>query len=540
MSQLEVNKINPATGTTLSVGDSGDTITITSGATIGGSGLNLTSLSATQLTSGTIPDSRFPATLPAIDGSALTNLPTETKPTVSSISPSTITNAQTSVTITGTNFVSVPTVDAIFTTGAIVSADEVSYTSATEIVAKFTLTTDGSYYIRVENNDGNAVRSTTSLLLVSDDPVWTTAAGTLGSFAKGASISETVTATGDTVTYAVQSGTLPTGLSLASATGIISGTESSSITENTTYNFTIRATDAQAQYADRAFAMTINVSYDIEYLIVAGGGGGAGASGGGGGGGGAGGYRTGSFTGIAAGDGVLTVSAGGGGARAATADTNDQGSDGADSSVTGSFITDITSTGGGGGGGGGAPFDSKKNGRDGGSGGGGGHNNSTGGSASPVTSPVQGYAGGDESNGYNGGGGGGGASEVGETAPATTSGGDGGDGLQNDITGTNLYYAGGGGGSSNSGAGVGGQGGGGNSGTSGDASQGTDGLGGGGGGAYDARWSARGGGGVVILRMPTADYSGTTSGSPTVTTDGTDTILKWEGDSGTGGGSYTT
>ena len=31
-------------------------------------------LNATQLASGTIPDARFPATLPAVDGSALTNL----------------------------------------------------------------------------------------------------------------------------------------------------------------------------------------------------------------------------------------------------------------------------------------------------------------------------------------------------------------------------------------------------------------------------------------------------------------------------------
>ena len=31
-------------------------------------------LNATQLTSGTIPDARFPAALPALDGSALTNL----------------------------------------------------------------------------------------------------------------------------------------------------------------------------------------------------------------------------------------------------------------------------------------------------------------------------------------------------------------------------------------------------------------------------------------------------------------------------------
>ena len=44
-----------------------------------------------------------------------------------------------------------------------------------------------------------------------------------------------------------------------------------------------------------------------------------------------------------------------------------------------------------------------------------------------------------------------------------------------------------------------------------------------------------GGKGVVILRLLTADYSGTTSGSPTVTTDGLYKVLKF-----TGTGSYTT
>jgi plastocyanin len=38
------------------------------------SGVNLTALNATQLTSGTVPDARFPATLPAVSGTNLTNL----------------------------------------------------------------------------------------------------------------------------------------------------------------------------------------------------------------------------------------------------------------------------------------------------------------------------------------------------------------------------------------------------------------------------------------------------------------------------------
>ena len=181
----------------------------------------------------------------------------ETKPTISSISPTVIENTQTSVTIAGTNFVSVPTVEAIGSTGAIVRADEVSFTSSTSIVAKFTLPIDGTYFVRVENNDGNAVRSSSALLTVSDAPAWTTAAGSLGSNAAGSSVSYTVAATNAT-SFAIQSGSLPGGVSLNTSTGAITGTESGATTE-TTYSFTIRATDSEGQTADRAFSITITV-----------------------------------------------------------------------------------------------------------------------------------------------------------------------------------------------------------------------------------------------------------------------------------------
>ena len=47
---------------------------VTTSTSFDGSGASLTTLNATQLASGTVPDARFPATLPAVDGSALTNL----------------------------------------------------------------------------------------------------------------------------------------------------------------------------------------------------------------------------------------------------------------------------------------------------------------------------------------------------------------------------------------------------------------------------------------------------------------------------------
>ena len=206
--------------------------------------------------------------LPATDGTADQVLKTNgsgtlsfgssvTFPTIGSISPSAIENTQTAVTITGTNFQSIPTVDAInASTGAIITADSVAFTNATTIVATFTLSVDGTYYLRAENNDGLAVRSTNALLTVSDAPGWTTAAGSLGTVAAAGTINFTVAATNAT-TFGVQSGSLPGGASLNTSTGAITGTESGS-TQSTTYTFTIRATDAQGQTADRQFTITVS------------------------------------------------------------------------------------------------------------------------------------------------------------------------------------------------------------------------------------------------------------------------------------------
>ena len=181
----------------------------------------------------------------------------ETKPTISSISPSVIDNTATAVVITGTNFTSVPYVDAINSSGAIVVADSVSYASATSITATFTLPVDGTYFLRVENPDGNAVRSSTALLTVSDAPAWVTASGSLGTFDGNQAIAtQTLTAT-DATSFAIQSGAIATGLTFT--TGVGSATITGTQTQHTTAatdSFTVRATDAEGQTADRAFSMS--------------------------------------------------------------------------------------------------------------------------------------------------------------------------------------------------------------------------------------------------------------------------------------------
>ena len=244
MSTIEVNKIIPQSGTDIQVGESGDTVTLPAGS-VGNADLANDSIT-------------IDGTSVALGGSITLF---GNAPTFTSVSPSTIENTQTSVTITGTNFASGIHVEAISTTGAIVQADTVTFTNSTTISANFTITTDGTYFIRLENTDGLAVRSTTAVLTVSDAPTWTTAAGSLGNVNQGEAGSFTVAATSDSaITYSKTTGSFPSGLTLNSSTGVISGTESGSDTANTTYNFTLRATDAESQTADRSFSIQVIVS----------------------------------------------------------------------------------------------------------------------------------------------------------------------------------------------------------------------------------------------------------------------------------------
>jgi|TARA_B100001741_G_scaffold289126_1_gene267777 hypothetical protein len=256
MSEVKVNKITPRSGTGVQLGDAGDTITVPASAnlTVGGT--------FTATSGGAIQNAALANSAITINGSAV-NLGGsvtvgETKPTISSISPTVVTNAQTAITISGGNFISVPIVEAINSTGSIISADSVSFTNASTIVATFTLATDGTYFLRIENNDGNAVRSGTALLTVSDVPAWTTSAGSLGSFSGGDNIGTINLTATDSTSMAKVSGTLPGGITLnsgGSGTSTLTGTESGA-TSDTTYSFTIRATDAQGQTADRAFSLT--------------------------------------------------------------------------------------------------------------------------------------------------------------------------------------------------------------------------------------------------------------------------------------------
>ena len=270
-----------------------------------------------------------------------------------------------------------------------------------------------------------------------------------------------------------------------------------------------------------------------DFLVIGGGGSGGQDTGGGGG---AGGYRN-SYSTEPSGGGAssettlqlvpgetYTITIGGGGATVTAPQR--PGNAGTASSISGTGITTITSAGGGLG-----AASSTTPGGAGGSGGGSAPNGS--GGSGTVNQGFSGEGGIAPSSG-----GGGGAGEIG----GTDGGGLGGDGLSSSITGSAVFRAGGGGGANpgrvpnNT---PGGDGGGGTTpNPAGDGTAGTanTGSGGGGGGLSGSptRNGGAGGSGVVILRLPTSLYTGTTTGSPTVSTDGTDTILTY-----TGSGSYT-
>ena len=104
-----------------------------------GGGANLTALNATQLTSGTIPDARFPSTLPAVSGANLTGIAAGITTEAASISGITtyldLTKDDHELVVTGTNTISV-----------IGGAQGTSHTLRIENSGIATVTLDSTYF----------------------------------------------------------------------------------------------------------------------------------------------------------------------------------------------------------------------------------------------------------------------------------------------------------------------------------------------------------------------------------------------------------
>ena len=251
MSTLEVNKIIPQSGTNVQIGESGDSLVFQND---------------------TIPNSALVNESITINGVAVNlggsaTIPTETQPVISSFTPTVIdADVGGTITITGQNFASIPKVELQRANGAFQSATSVTFTSATSI--SFTTGTAGltngqNVRILVTNPDGNAARSGTDLT-ISDGPVFVTTS--LPNTSSGSSYSQNIDVTGDsavTISTSVVSGALPAGVTIGSTTNpsgstyraVISGTMPT-ISSQTVYSFTVRATDAQGQTTDQALSIT--------------------------------------------------------------------------------------------------------------------------------------------------------------------------------------------------------------------------------------------------------------------------------------------
>ena len=386
-----------------------------------------------------------------------------------------------------------------------------------------------SFTIRATDTNGDTADQAYSWVINNVVPTSTGGTVTISSVREGLSASYDVDTnftftTGSAFSaYSLLSGSLPSGLSLNTSTGVISGTMGT-VSSDTAYSFSIRGTDTNSDYVDQAYSWTItdtpfsatggtittysgykvhtftssgtftaNKSGSVNVLVVAGGGGGGSHVGGGGGAGG----MLASNLSVSAQS--LTVTVGGGGVGS----YNNGGYAGMPNGANGgnSSFSSLTAIGGGRG----QEWDHGSA-NNGGSGGGG---------SNTVWSPGVGTSGqgnnggtGHGSSPYEcGGGGGGGGAGVNWS---TNKGGNGGIGKVNNYrTGANIYYAGGGGGGVHNGGttpGTGGTGGGGNGkvATTTKAGSGSVNLGGGGGGTGKSGGTSsnagNGGSGVVIIR----------------------------------------
>lgn len=382
-------------------------------------------------------------------------------------------------------------------------------------------TTNGTYSTPVSILSGGISYITATNV---SPPYWITPSGPLQTALSGSAYSYQLLAAGDgELTYSVISGNLPAGISINSATGLISGTA----TDNalTFYSFSIRVADSGGLLQDRSYSLAVSTTadYSAEILVVGGGGAGQGAYyGGGGGGGGAGGILYTNSVLVTTGT-TYPCIVGAGGAAAPNGGT--AGNAGSDSSIA---INNIVYTAFGGG-----RHDSNGGCSGGKTGPGGAFTAYTQTSQGPFTG--YGSAGGNGSSGGGGagaGGGGGGAGSAGVNAYSTYSsgcngyGGAGGSGLEFSISGISEYYAGGGGG-----------------GSEGPTAQATGGLGGGGRGASACTGTSPGSG-LPNTGGGGGGYGGPGGGSGTIGPGGSGgsgvIIIKYLGNPRASGGQIST
>lgn len=193
----------------------------------------------------------------------------EPPPTITSYSGIINADTDSTITISGTNFKSGSVVTI---TGAAVGG--VARTLTTSFVSPSTLTAQtnasavnyvgGALFTIVVTNPSGLIASLTSAGNVDRDPLWVTSAGNIATVTD---ISTGTIATlvasdpeGDPITYGIVSGSLPSGTSLNSSSGVISGNPDD-VVSPTTYTFNASAT-ANTQIVNRSFNIIVNPARD--------------------------------------------------------------------------------------------------------------------------------------------------------------------------------------------------------------------------------------------------------------------------------------
>ena len=405
----------------------------------------------------------------------------------------------------------VPTVRFVPSSGATITPSSTTSVNANnvDVVTTFASFVDANEPYTIEVTNASNLSAKFADCITADTPVaFNNAADTTASIYEGGRGSVSITdfqatdADGDTITYSVTIGTLPSGLSINTSSGTVTGS-TSAVGSNTTTTFTVQAATTDFT-ATRQFKITQYAPQRTTYnspgtfnapgavtavnVLVCAGGGGAGSQHAGAGGAGGLIFRPGFPI-----SGGQPVSIGGGGPGGPKYHQPPPGSD--------SNFGSLTAKGGGGGGHG---WPSRQAGKPGGSGGG-----ASAGGGGSANQPGQGGDSGNYGHGHAGGGsngpgsGGGGGAGGGGGTSNNHQGQPGGAGRAYSISGSSVTYAGGGGGGSHGGGpGSGGPGGGGRGGNhpGQPGAAGTNGLGGGGGGGgFDGGQGGAGGHGIVIV-----------------------------------------
>lgn len=189
---------------------------------------------------------------------------TSSAPTLTSVSPSQgPASGGTTVTITGTNLTGATSV----TIGG-TAATGITVNSATSITATTPAHAAGAADVVVTTPGGTA---TLVGAFTYHAPTITLSPPTLTGGTVGTAYSQTMTASGGAAPYsfAITAGSLPTGLSLNTANGIISGTPAAS----GLFNFTVTATDANSFTVSSSYALQISalapVAHDVSATVAA-------------------------------------------------------------------------------------------------------------------------------------------------------------------------------------------------------------------------------------------------------------------------------